>query len=638
MSDSLRDRLVAAVGALYDVEAEIGRGGMAVVYKARDVRLRRVVAIKLLPPELAYQPDIRSRFLREAETAAQLSHPNIVPIYSVDERDGLVFFVMAFVTGKSLGELLVRDIRPPIDQARTILAEVADALACAHRAGVVHRDIKPDNILLDAETGRAMVTDFGIARAAEGGARLTATGVAVGTPAYMSPEQAMGEREVDGRSDIYSLGVVGYQMLAGEPPFAATNTPSMLMKHMSEQPRPLAGRRPDVPPSLVRAIERALAKSPADRWADAARFRDALLDKPGAAELPPSRHAPQEYTAPLGLPVPFAPRFTPPFAPPFGVPAEAMEKIGNKLMGRRERKALRAKERDAAPIQEQISAFHRHLIGSGSGIVTCWAINLTTSEFLWAIFPTIGMGVGLLGHAGRLWAKGVSVQRLFSRPSLSEVGAGAVPALSGGRSSSGATQESIADAAARLVPDDVLRGKHGVSVRRAVADRDAVLETVSRLPIPDRQLIPDVAPTVAGLVDRVASIAQALHRLDGDVAPEMLARLDARIIAAREVAARPVAASDAGATSQTQSHRTLALLERQRVTIDDLLQRRDSLEAQLDSACLLLQNIRLDLLKLRSAGIGSGSLDDVTNATQEARALSREIGHVLDAAAQVRAL
>ena len=276
--DALRDRVERAVGTLFEIEDEIGRGGMAVVYRARDVRLHRKVALKVLPPELAFRAEVKSRFLREAQMAAQLSHPNIVPIYTVDEIDGVVFFSMGLVEGETLAQLLAREPRPPIPMVRALLREVADALAYAHARHVVHRDVKPDNILVDGRTGHALVSDFGIARAAEGDARLTVTGVAVGTPAYMSPEQAMGDRDVDGRADIYALGIVGYQMLAGELPHQAANTPSMLMKHISERPRPLGEVRPDLPANLVYAIERAMAKGRDDRWPDAGAFRDALAD------------------------------------------------------------------------------------------------------------------------------------------------------------------------------------------------------------------------------------------------------------------------------------------------------------------------------------------------------------------------
>src|SRR6185503_736347 len=188
--DYLRDRLVAAVGDHYLIEEELGRGGMAAVFRALDVRLNRHVAIKLLPPDLAFNPSVRSRFLREAQMAAQLMHPNIVPIYSVDEREGIVFFVTALIEGDSLGRQLARHGAMPIERVRTVIGEVADALDTAHRQGVVHRDIKPDNILIDRGNGRSIVTDFGIARAAAEESRLTVTGMAMGTPAYMSPEQA----------------------------------------------------------------------------------------------------------------------------------------------------------------------------------------------------------------------------------------------------------------------------------------------------------------------------------------------------------------------------------------------------------------------------------------------------------------
>src|SRR5689334_7682625 len=243
---------------------------MGVVYRAKDRRLKRVVAIKVLPPELAFRSEIKTRFLREAETAAQLNHPNIVDIYAVDEAEGIVFFVMAYITGDNLAKR-VDDIGAlSTDETRRILRDVADALAYAHERGVIHRDIKPDNILIDAQSGRPMVTDFGIARAvSEGDSRLTATGIAIGTPTYMSPEQAAGERTIDGRSDLYSLGIVGYQMLTGEPPFIANSTPAILVKHISERPIPIEQRRADVPPDLANIIMTLLEKDPAHRFPNA---------------------------------------------------------------------------------------------------------------------------------------------------------------------------------------------------------------------------------------------------------------------------------------------------------------------------------------------------------------------------------
>src|SRR5215204_4037108 len=298
--DELRAHVERALAAHYELDCEIGRGGMGIVYLAKDKRLKRQVAIKLLPPELAFRSEIKSRFLREAETAAQLSHPNIVPIYTVDEQEGLVFFVMAYISGDNLAKRLHERGVLTVDETRKVLREVADALAYAHDRGVVHRDIKPDNILLDAGTGRPMVTDFGIARAVIEGAdsRLTATGMAIGTPAYMSPEQSAGERTVDGRSDLYSLGVVGYQMLSGELPFNAASTPALLVKQISERPTPVDVHRPDAPPDLARAVMMLLEKEPANRFPTA----DALviaLDTGDVPELPESsyRHEPNRLAS-----------------------------------------------------------------------------------------------------------------------------------------------------------------------------------------------------------------------------------------------------------------------------------------------------------------------------------------------------
>ncbi|MGE5731343.1 MAG: serine/threonine-protein kinase, partial [Gemmatimonas sp.] len=270
-SDSeLRTHVERVLSPHYELDCEIGRGGMGVVYRGKDRRLKRTVAIKVLPPELAFRSDIKTRFLREAETAAQLNHPNIVDIYAVDEAEGIVYFVMAYITGDNLAKRLHDHGALSVEETRRTLRDVADALAYAHERGVVHRDIKPDNILIDSQSGRPMVTDFGIARAvSDGDTRLTATGIAIGTPTYMSPEQAAGERTIDGRSDLYSLGVVGYQMLTGLPPFVANSTPAILVKHISERPTPIEQRRADVPPDLARVVMTLLEKDPANRFPSA---------------------------------------------------------------------------------------------------------------------------------------------------------------------------------------------------------------------------------------------------------------------------------------------------------------------------------------------------------------------------------
>ena len=247
---------------------------MGVVYLAREVSLDRSVAIKLLPPALAARPDLRERFLREARTAAQLSQPNIVPIHTVDEVAGFVFFVMAFIDGETLGER-VRSQGPlsPQDTAR-ILREIAWALAYAHGQGVIHRDLKPDNIILERATGRAVLTDFGIARRLEA-TGLTAGGELIGTPEYMSPEQACGGA-LDGRTDLYSLGIVGFYALSGRLPFEAGTIPGLLVQHATAPPPPLAPMAPGAPRALTLAITRCLEKSPEARFSDAKGFADAL--------------------------------------------------------------------------------------------------------------------------------------------------------------------------------------------------------------------------------------------------------------------------------------------------------------------------------------------------------------------------
>src|SRR3954471_15501468 len=282
--------LQAALAGEYSLQRELGRGGMGIVYLARDVQLDRDVAIKLLPPFLAQDPENRERFKREARMAAGLSHPNIVPIHRVSEAGGFVFFVMSYVEGETLGERLrTRGPLPPADATR-VLREVAWALAYAHGRGIVHRDVKPDNILLEAGTGRALVTDFGIAF---GSTAVTSTdpGKIMGTANFMSPEQAAGER-VDGRSDMYALGVVGYLALSGRLPFEASNLPALLVRQATEAAPSVLRAAPGLPPTLANAIDRCLARDPAGRFADGEALAEALVPpKETRPALPPTLRA-----------------------------------------------------------------------------------------------------------------------------------------------------------------------------------------------------------------------------------------------------------------------------------------------------------------------------------------------------------
>ena len=259
---------------------------MGSVYLAREKALERSVAIKILPPETATDADSRERFRREARVAAKLTHPNIVPLHTFGDVEGMLYFVMGYVKGESLAERMRREGKLPEEDVRRILAEVADALHYAHKLGVVHRDIKPDNILIDDESGRPMLTDFGVAKAKASGTTLTAAGAVVGTPYYMSPEQASGAQEIDGRSDLYSLGVMGYQMLAGRVPFEGASVQDVLVQHVTREPAPLGALAPDASPDLAATVMRCLEKEPAQRWADAHRLRAELSTTDDEDDLP----------------------------------------------------------------------------------------------------------------------------------------------------------------------------------------------------------------------------------------------------------------------------------------------------------------------------------------------------------------
>ena len=651
MTQNLHDRVVAAIGQHYELEDEIGRGGMSVVYRARDLRLNRPVAIKVLPPELAHDQAIRARFTREAQTSAQLAHAHIVPIYDVGERDGIAWFVMALISGGNLGTHLMREPRQPVDEVRRILCEVTDALAYAHLRGVIHRDIKPDNILLDPQTGRAMVTDFGIAWAMEAGARLTATGIAVGTPTYMSPEQAVGERALDGRSDIYSVGVLGYQMLTGRVPFEAGNAMALLLKHVTERPRPIGELRPDAPRQLREALERAMAKAPEDRWPAAAALRDALAAESLGPTWRADQRDPVRYTSPrpdgsrrvLALRSPR--RGTSTVDADQRSPAPRPERargsqFDEAMAARSEGAALSLARERGTPIDLTVAPPHlAGLTAEQRTDLRLWHGRVTLLERVKAIrgyvWLTLAATVG--GAAGfafgvteippfvlapavpiymwrKLWRRGRSLRESGLR--LREL----LP-----RPRFAIRRRSPEQRLEKLAPRAVLDSVEGAAIRRAVEDRTAILQLFGKLSKADRARLPDLASTVKMLVERVAHLAQTLHRLDGSVDPTLGTDLAARISDVEREGPSP------------EGERRLALLRRQRGTLDELAERRAALARQLDSAGLALGNLRLDLVKLQSSGLQSAFFD-VSSATQEARALSSEIDAVLAAAAEVRSL
>ena len=286
--DPIRTALDDKLRGQYRIIRLLGRGGMGAVYLARDLTLDREVAVKVIRTP-SHAQETYDRFRREARTAARLSHPNIVPLHSFGEVEGMPYFVMGYVRGESLAARLQRDGRMNEDAGLRVLAEIADALDHAHRQGVVHRDIKPENVLIEDESGRALLTDFGVAKAAGRGETMTVSGGVVGTPHYMSPEQAAGHANVDGRSDIYSLGVMAFAILTGRLPFEGTSAADVLTKHLTQEPPSVRSLNGALSHTTAQAVERCLAKDPAQRWPDARSLRLAL----GAGEgmhLPDALH------------------------------------------------------------------------------------------------------------------------------------------------------------------------------------------------------------------------------------------------------------------------------------------------------------------------------------------------------------
>jgi hypothetical protein len=601
---SLSTRLIQALGNSYTVVGEIGRGGMGVVFNARDERLKRRVAIKVLPPELGFREEIRLRFLREAETAARLSHPHIVPIHSVGEApDGLVYFVMAFVDGESLGAKLKRRGRLPPDEARRVMQETADALGAAHALGIIHRDVKPDNILLEGSRGRVVVTDFGIAKALSsttGPATLTATGVAIGTPHYMSPEQAAGDREIDGRSDIYSLGVVAYQMLTGELPFHAPTVPGILMKHITERAPLITDRRPDLPEDLAACVMRCLEKDPEDRWPTADALRRALESR-SATMHKARRSTPAARSRAELLP--------PPLLPP--LPGDELRRRGRPPRRQSALAAAAAAGGSGEPaiVRDLRNRFVTWASVCGSLLV----IDVFTGSHVpgWSLIVAgIWGGVVLVPRYVRLWNAGYSWRDVLARPPAPD-------AVEAQLVAAGSRPANLPPAASGEF------GPQTAAVQQARNDRKAILQIMERLPKSERKLLPDVIATVDALLKRAEDLARTLHTMSGDLDAGALPRLDEKIAATKR---QP---------EGVERDRQLGLLERQRQALTDLVTRRQLVEDQIESCVLAMQNVRFDLLRLRSAGVAA-VLDDLTHATQQARALSRDVDHAIAAAGEIR--
>jgi serine/threonine-protein kinase len=627
----LRAHVERVLSANYELDREIGRGGMGIVYKAKDKRLKRPVAVKLLPPELAFRGEIRSRFLKEAETAAQLSHPNIVPIYSVDERDGLVYFVMAFVDGENLAARLHTRGRLDSVETRRILKEVAEALAYAHERGVVHRDIKPDNILLCADDdGRVMVTDFGIARAVSEGSdsRLTATGMAIGTPAYMSPEQSMGERDIDGRADLYALGVVGYQMLSGELPFNAPSTPALLVKQISERPTPVDVHRPDAPPDLARAVMMLLEKDPANRFPTAEALVTAL-DTGDVPELPPSTAS-----------------------------HEANRLVGGAGLSRDSRSLSAEPDFDSVTAEEvarwndeRVKVFRKKLAPffAVSAVITVLAIfgvlNLMGLVGIWSVY--------LAYQYAKLWTDGFDWRDVFKQPKdrlFFDVVAESIDDFralfdkkkrtevlerdrlrarktnrrlfgeTSGRPMS--TSELPAASLARVAP------AYAAKVRDAGRHRDDILRLIETLPKREREQVDEVPATADALYRRIELLAVDLTELDRGFAADDGDKVE------REIEQLEAAANPLDGRSEERIRR-LSILRRKLISLRELKKKRESQSARFENCVLALENMRYDVLKLKTGG---QSFQQVTLLAERAMSLAQEVDNAVYVADEMRKL
>jgi serine/threonine-protein kinase len=629
---------------------------MGIVYCARDRRLKREIAVKVLPPELSFRADIRQRFLREAETAAQLNHPNIVPIYTVEEKDNLVYFVMAYIKGDNLGVRLQQHGPIAPVEVRRILREVADALAYAHNRNVIHRDIKPDNIIIDDETGRAMVTDFGIARALtdSGDSRLTATGMAIGTPAYMSPEQSAGDRAIDGRSDLYSLGVVGYQMLCGQPPFAASNTPSMLVKHLSEKPVPVDERWPDLPQDLSRAVMMCLEKDPADRFPSAAAFSLAISGAGGMPTLATRSSSaatadPRPSTRDREPIPPLRDRYVPATQNSYATSSPTADEMS----------------KWNAPM---VVSFRRKLAPYIAVNAILVPISLFSNHDFIAL--TVIWTVGLAFKYSKLWAAGYDWRDVFRqrrdrllfdvaaetiddaralfddrmrdrvRARARARGQGMFSPISPMPSMqpfqpyprvAGPTNATPLSPIPAGPPGPYADSRYASAIREAESDHREIHRQLLNMPPDERDQIPEVAASADAVFRKVQQLALSLGDLDRGAGRQSSDGIE------KEISTLEAQANPLDYRASEERVRRLALLRRQRRALADVERKKRDAQERLDSCRQLLRSMRLELVRFRSGGLNAQPTG-LTMVTQQAQSVVREIGYLSDANAELNAL
>ena len=628
MSDQVDALFLAfqeAVAGRYSLERELGRGGMGIVYLAREVRLDRLVAIKLLPPALAGQASLRDRFMREARTAARLSHPYVVPIHAVDEIGGFVFIVMAYVDGETLAQRV--SSRGPLQPhvVTRVLREVSWALAYAHAQGIVHRDVKPANILLERGTERAMISDFGIARLTQTTGE-TAVGEVLGTPEFMSPEQATAE-PLDGRSDLYALGVVGFYALTGTLPFTAPSAQAVLAQHLTKPVPSVAALARGAPRALSQAIERCLQKDPAARFSSGEALADALA--PGLekrAEVPVAirvfldrrRIIPLVVPAATLLPLAIQLAADSRFIPAALVGALALA-IPAGITVRRIRKLMLLGYGHDDVLAGMRTAFERRREEF------FYELGATRSKWerLFTIVGIAGLALGVIG--------GITAALIIPGPPLHLLGritiarAGLIP-LSIFSLYLGTITTIVSTKWRRLRTGSasglmkLWNGPIGKGLSRIAAFR------LGRRAVPaDRPTELAIAMTAEGLFHE---LPKPTRQSLGDV-PQVLHGLEAHARAARE---RIEQLDVAIAAAQQGSGRAAG---RQDALVHDLREARATAEARLGDVVTALESLRLDLLRLRA---GAGSVEGITSDLAAAKELGESADRLLAGAQEVDAV
>jgi serine/threonine-protein kinase len=539
-------------------------------------------------------------------------------------------------------------------EVRRILREVADALAYAHHRNVIHRDIKPDNIIIDEETGRAMVTDFGIARALtdSGDSRLTATGMAIGTPAYMSPEQSAGDHAIDGRSDLYSLGVVGYQMLCGQPPFVANNTPSMLVKHLSEKPVPVDERWPDLPQDLARAVMICLEKDPNDRFPSAAAFGAALdggsmptlATRASSAATPPqSRRELREVTPPVRD----RDRYTPTAQTPYTPSSPSPEELS----------------KWNAPM---VVAFRRKLAPYLAVNAILVPISLFSNHDFLAL--TVIWTVALAFKYSKLWAAGYDWRDVFRQPRDRLIFDVAAETIDDARALFDDKKRAEVRARARSrgqgifspmsplpsmqpfqpyprlggpttslspipagAPGPFADSRYGSAIREAESDHREIHRQLLNMPPDERQQVPEVATSADAVFRKVQQLALSLSDMDrgaGRESPELVEK---------EITTLESQANPLDYSASEGRVRRLAFLRRERRALADVGRKRKAAQERLDNCRQLLRSMRLELVRFRTGGLNAQPTG-LTMVTQQAQSVVKEMGYLSDANAELNAL